>query len=85
MKLTGQDEALKITDFELPKSAYLGKVVRWYYSKEGKPIYYKKNGNKVAKTDGCKPMMTLTNEFPKDLDYERYVDECHRIFKELGI
>ena len=47
---------------------YLGKTVRWYYAKDGSPIYYKKSGNQVPKTQGCKPMMNIKKKFPKDLD-----------------
>jgi len=65
---------------------YLGKMVRWYYSLESKGyISYKLNGNKVPKTDGCKPMMDLTNTIPKDLDYEWYVNEAVSALKDLGV
>lgn len=65
---------------------YLGKMVRWYYSKESKgPITYKLNGNKVPKTDGCKPMMDLTVRIPKDLDYKWYIDEAISALKDLGV
>jgi hypothetical protein len=49
---------------------YLGKAVRWYYAYGSKDyISYRTNGNKVAKTDGCAPLMTLPDELPSDLDY----------------
>ena len=67
------------------KEDYLGKVVRWYYAKGGEPIIYVKNGNKVPKTDGCKPMMTLTDAIPKDLDYDWYYNECRSICKDIGV
>jgi hypothetical protein len=64
----------------------LGKMVRWYYSKKSKGyISYKLNGNKVPKTDGCKPMMDLTDELPIDLDYHWYVDEAISKLKDLGV
>jgi hypothetical protein len=65
---------------------YLGKMVRWYYSKESKGyISYKLNGNKVPKTDGCKPMMNLSNSLPNDLDYEWYYNEAVEKLKTLGV
>ena len=67
------------------RDIYLGKVVRWYYSIDGNQICYKKNDNKVPKTDGCRPMMTLINTIPEDLDYERYYKECEDIIVSLGI
>jgi len=63
---------------------YLGKVVRWYYSTDGDSIHYKKNGNKVAKSDGAKPHMEL-GIFPKDIDYDVYVEEALGVLADLGI
>jgi DNA polymerase elongation subunit (family B) len=67
------------------KGDYLGKVVRWIYSVEGEPIFYKSNGNKVAKTDGCRPMLDLEESFPVDIDYDRYIEESNKILKDLGL
>jgi hypothetical protein len=65
---------------------YLGKAVRWYYSKDKtQPITYCKNGNKVPKTDGCRPMMDLETELPKDLDYGRYIAEAKKMLQALGL
>ena len=61
---------------------YLGKVVRWYYSTNGRSIHYKSNGNKVPTTDGCKPMMELSDKLPKDLDISWYVTEAYKILEE---
>ena len=62
---------------------YLGKVVRFYYAKGGKPMYYK-NGNKVPKSDGCRPMMKLKKKVPKDLDYDKYIELTHTYLKEIA-
>ena len=65
---------------------YLGKMVRWYYSTASKGcISYKTNGNKVPKTDGCKPMMDLTSDIPDDLDLIWYFDEAIEALKNLGV
>lgn len=67
---------------------YLGKMVRWYYSTESKGyISYKLNGNKVPKTDGCKPIMDLPddNTIEKDVDYQWYIDEAKAMLKDLGV
>ena len=71
------------------RDQYLGKVVRWIYSTDGCEIRYKnanKTGghNKVAKSDGARPVMTL-GEFPKDIDYERYVEESLSMLGDLGL
>ena len=63
---------------------YLGKVVRWYYSTECSSIHYRSNGNKVAKSEGAMPMMTLTKKLPKDLDYEWYYNEAEQMLLDLG-
>jgi hypothetical protein len=67
---------------------YLGKMVRWYYSKEGTSIHYKSNGNLVPKTgewNGVKPMMDLTKDVPADLDYGWYLNEAISKMKDLGV
>lgn len=71
---------------------YLGKVVRYYWSDRGNPIIkvqgHKVTGNrpKVSKTDGCRPIMTLPDDYavPADLDYQRYIDEAHLILEDIG-
>lgn len=63
----------------------IGKSIRWYYSDviEG-CISYAKNGNKVPKTDGARPMMELLKEIPSDLDYNYYFAEAKTILESLG-
>lgn len=71
---------------------YLGKLVRFYWSTQGNPIIRVKGhastGNRgiVAKTDGCRPIMTLPDDFavPGDLDYARYEAEANAILKDIG-
>lgn len=64
---------------------FLGKVIRWYYGKgvEGE-IVYAKNGNKVPRSEGAVPLMEITNEFPKDLDFEWYINETYSILQNIG-
>lgn len=65
---------------------HLGKMVRWYYSTESKGcISYTSNGNKVPKTDGCKPMMDMVDTIPEDLDYQWYIDEAVEALANLGV
>lgn len=64
---------------------YLGKVVRWYYPKnEAGYIAYVGSGNKVAKTDGARPVMDLPEEFPTDIDYEWYIEEATSMLYDCG-
>lgn len=64
---------------------HLGKAVRWYYAREGgEPIRYISNGNKVARSDGCKPLMELPQGVPADLDYAWYVTEAKSILADLS-
>jgi hypothetical protein len=65
------------------RNQYLGRVVRWIYSTNGEAIKYKKNGNKVAKSDGARPIMTL-DDFPTDIDYACYINETMGILDDLG-
>jgi len=68
---------------------HLGRVVRWYQSTEQNlaPIVYgpgKKEGDKVAKTDGGKECMVLPIAFPTDLHYNWYHNEAINIAINLG-
>lgn len=72
-----------VTGGAIFRNEYLGRVVRWIYSVNGEAIKYKKNGNKVAKSDGARPIMTL-DEFPTDIDYARYINEAMGILDDLG-
>jgi hypothetical protein len=79
--------ARNVTGGAVQGDIYLGKVVRWYQSidKSLSPLTYKKNGNKVPKTDGARALMLITdNEIPKDLDFSWYIRECVRVAKLLG-
>ena len=68
------------------KGEYLGKAVRWYYATgDTDAIRYKTNGNKVAKTDGCRPMMELPATLPTDIDYSWYIKEAKSLLDDLGI
>lgn len=66
------------------KDKYLGKVVRFYYSKDGDVITYKKNGNKVPKSENTAPLMDLPDNFPSDLNYQWYVDEANKMLGLIG-
>lgn len=64
---------------------YLGKAVRWYYSKETPgPIVYTGSGNMVGKSEGAKPCMDLPSEFPSDIDYDWYYNECVEMLFDLS-
>lgn len=70
------------------RDEYLGKMCRWYYSTDGDSIHYSNNGNLVPKTaegNGVKPMMDLTDDIPKDMDYQWYIDEAISKLKDLGV
>lgn len=65
---------------------YLGKAVRWYYAQgETGTINYAASGNKVAKTEGARPLMTMPAGLPDDLDFDRYVSEANDILYDLGV
>lgn len=72
------------------RGKYLGKVVRFIWSKDGDPILYKKphpttgNHKKVPRSDGCRPVMVLPDELPIDIDYDRYIQEAREILMEIG-
>lgn len=64
---------------------YLGKSIRWYYAVgEQGEIVYAKNGNKVPRSDGGKPVMLLPDAFPEDIDYSWYELEALDILRDLA-
>lgn len=67
------------------RDAYLGKVVRYYWSTQGEPIRYVSNKKKVAKTDGASPLMELPDTLPDDIDYNRYVLEATNLAYDIGV
>lgn len=65
----------------------IGKAIRYYYSTSvpsEQTINYAKNGNKVPKSQGAKPLMELPSEFPSDIDYRVYEIEAERLLCEVG-
>lgn len=64
---------------------YLGKVVRWYYAREeNRTVNYITSNNKVPDTDGARPCMDLPEEFPNDIDFDRYVKRCYDMLAAMG-
>lgn len=70
-----------------PTGEFLGKVVRWYYSTEaqGAAIIKVDNGNKVAQSDGAKPLMLMSKGwFPDDIDYDVYIQKAESFLMGCG-
>lgn len=64
---------------------YLGKVVRWYYAVgETGCISYINTGNKVANSEGAKPLMDLPAEIPADLDHSWYIEKAIELLFDCG-
>jgi len=78
--------ARSVTGGAVQGDHYLGRVVRWYAStdKSLPPLTYKKNGNKVPKTDGCRAAMIIDNKIPDDLDYTWYLKETIETAVDVG-
>lgn len=68
----------------------IGKVVRYAWVRGGAPIFYcdphptTGNFKKVSRTDSCRPLMNLPEEFPADIDYDRYAAEAWDILRSVG-
>jgi hypothetical protein len=65
---------------------YLGKSIRWYYSTErrGQEMVYAKNGNRVPRSEGAVECMDLPDQFPRDIDFDWYIEETNSILQDLG-
>lgn len=84
--------AVQVNGGSLWKGQYLGKVVRYIWATGDTDQIIRKKGHwktgtqgKVAKTDGCRPMMVLPDEFPDDIDYDRYIAEAEDILMTIGV
>lgn len=76
----------QVTGGAVKGEEYLGKAVRWYYAKgQTGTLNYKKNGNKVPRTDGAKPVMELPSCFPDDIDHQWYISESFSILADIGV
>lgn len=68
------------------RKEYLGKAVRWYYAvDEIGAIHYKTSGNLVPRSEGCRPMMELTDRIPDDLDWDWYINEANAHLRNMGV
>jgi hypothetical protein len=79
--------ARSVTGGAVQGDEYLGRVVRWYSStdKTMPALTYKKNGNRVPKTEGCRACMIIDeNVIPSDLDYDWYLKEALEIATNVG-
>lgn len=65
---------------------FLGKSIRWYYSTERRDqeIVYSTTGNRVPRSDGAMPCMDLPDVFPRDMDFDWYVEEAQSILRDVG-
>lgn len=67
------------------KGEKIGKVVRWYYGLQGENVYYCQSSNKVQLSEKAEVVMTLPDEFPKDIDYNKYVEITRGLLNDLTI
>jgi hypothetical protein len=74
----------RVTGGAVWRGVLLGKAIRFYHSTDGDVITYAKNGNRVPNSEGTMPMMDALTEFPKDVDYQFYLDKAAKLLKEVG-
>ena len=76
----------RVTGGAMWEGEEVGKAVRFYHSNEipdDVSLTYKKNGNKVPNSNGCRPLMVM-GDLPNDIDYGYYVAEANKLLKEIG-
>jgi DNA polymerase elongation subunit (family B) len=60
---------------------YIGKALRWYHTtNKVEAIRRCDNKDRIPLTEGCIPIMDITGEFPKDIDYDWYENKCSELF-----
>ncbi len=71
--------------FDDSDATYLGKAVRFYRStKSLGALHYQDSLNKVPKSDGCRPLMELPDEFPDDVDFGSYIRDARQMLYDIG-
>jgi hypothetical protein len=69
----------------LQGGVHLGRAVRWYYARESNDyIVDAKSLNKVAGSDGARPVMELPDALPTDIDYAWYIARAEEMLTEIG-
>lgn len=64
---------------------YMGRAVRWYYAKDCRDfIIDGASLNKVAGSDGARPVMLLPDHLPEDIDYHYYVTVAEKMLEDIG-
>jgi DNA polymerase elongation subunit (family B) len=64
---------------------YMGRAVRWYYAKDSQDyILDGASLNKVAGSDGARPVMELPDHLPSDIDYHYYVTVAEKMLDDIG-
>lgn len=77
----------RVTGGAMWEGEEVGKAVRFYHSSEipdDVSLTYKKNGNKVPNSNGCRPLMVMDG-LPSDINYAYYVTEANKLLKEIGL
>lgn len=63
----------------------LGRAVRWYYAKGSTDyIVDAKSCNKVAGSEGARPVMRLPSELPADIDYNHYLTVAEEMLRDIA-
>ena len=88
--VTGNNAELReqyelLRQHRMSNTEYLGKVVRWVYVAGSQGCILTPEGNLVPRTTGCRPMMTLPDALPIDIDYDWYVREAESLLHDVGI
>ncbi len=78
------DAYAKLRAVEESHRRYLGKTVRWYYAADSKACIVTPRGGLVQRTEGCRPVMELPDEFPMDIDYSWYEAESVKMLHDIG-
>jgi hypothetical protein len=77
----------RVTGGAVWRDELLGKAIRYYYSNDvpaDESIRYKKNNNKVPKSDGARPLMDLPDTFPNDVNFNYYETLANKVLVEIG-
>jgi DNA polymerase elongation subunit (family B) len=76
----------KVTGGAMHKGVEIGKVIRWYYTKDtDQSVLYKVNEHQVPDTFGAGVCVTLPAQFPENLDRWWYKNQAREMVRDLGV
>lgn len=78
-------QVIKVAGGAVWRGVDLGRLVRYYWSRDGDEIWYADGRRRVARTTGARPLVELIDAMPPDVDWLRYCEAAVELSAQLGV